>query len=92
MWDNGGTSRTDDLDWDELSPEEQDAALFLGYTPESWDGEDWESYDWAELPMEIRLAFSHEYRSADAITPTTTATARSCQTVTNVTSNMTHVA
>ncbi len=30
LWDNGGTSGTDDFDWEELGDAQQEAALFIG--------------------------------------------------------------
>ncbi len=36
IWDNGGSSETDDLDWTELSDKQKEAALFIGYTEEMW--------------------------------------------------------
>ena len=33
-------AETDDDDWDELTPEQQEAAKVLGYTKETWDAED----------------------------------------------------
>lgn len=36
-WNNGERTYADDLFWDELTPEQQRAAQFLGYTQNDWD-------------------------------------------------------
>lgn len=40
IWDRGGKAPTEDLDWDELSKEQQEAAKVLGYNKEKWDSDD----------------------------------------------------
>ena len=40
IWEHGPNPPSDDKDWHELWPEEQAAALALGYTPHSWDSDD----------------------------------------------------
>jgi hypothetical protein len=40
IWDRDGKAPTEDLDWDELSKEQQEAAKVLGYNKEKWDSDD----------------------------------------------------
>jgi len=37
LWDAGGAVEVDDYYWDQMSPEQQEAALFIGYTKAAWD-------------------------------------------------------
>ena len=40
LWDRGGKVETEDLEWRQLSSEQQQAATLLGYDEYSWDGTD----------------------------------------------------
>ena len=37
LWDKDEEPPTNDKDWEELTTEEQEAALVLGFTEDSWD-------------------------------------------------------
>ena len=50
-WEEGGAV-TDGMEWDELSPQQQEAALFIGYT-----SEDYEPF-WAEMTPEKQNAYT----------------------------------
>lgn len=59
-WNNGLPVAVEELGWDEMSLEQQNAATFLGYTKLMWDGPEanYDDYDWDELPADIKEAAS----------------------------------
>lgn len=40
MWDGEKKAPSEDKDWEELTPEEQEAAKVLGYDQEKWDADE----------------------------------------------------
>ena len=70
MWDADQEPASSNKDWDELSPEEQEAARRMGFNRRKWDNDqsgvteeenrsastDYDDYDWDELPFMIQQA------------------------------------
>jgi len=64
-WDAGLPVSTTELDWSQLTADQQRAAEIFGYTQQSWDEErvdeqpsdsEWENYSWSELPENVQEA------------------------------------